>query len=110
MIWINRAAAFGSSGVSDGPSKAPFAEQIHANLISLLPSLMLKDEFSRFDTGLDPDDLHHLTRVSRLLDELLNRAPNRGFRVRLFTIDEVADAIEIRGELEALAAADAPAS
>lgn len=35
---------------------------------------------------------------------LLNRAPNRGFRVRLFTIDEVADAIEVRGELEALAA------
>lgn len=38
---------------------------------------------------------------------LLNRAPNRGFRVRLFTIDEVADAIEIRGELEALAARSA---
>ena len=35
---------------------------------------------------------------------LLNRAPNKGFRVRLFTIDEVAGAIEVRGELEALAA------
>jgi len=38
---------------------------------------------------------------------LLTRAPNRGFRVRLFTLDEVADAIEVRGELEALAARQA---
>lgn len=38
---------------------------------------------------------------------LLTRVPNRGFRVRLFTIDEVADAIEVRGELEALAARQA---
>lgn len=38
---------------------------------------------------------------------LLTRAPNRGFRVRLFTIDEVADAIEVRGELEAVAARQA---
>lgn len=35
---------------------------------------------------------------------LLVREPNRGFRVRLFTIDEVGDAIEVRGELEAMAA------
>lgn len=35
---------------------------------------------------------------------LLVREPNRGVRVRLYTIDEVADAIEVRGELEALAA------
>jgi GntR family transcriptional regulator of vanillate catabolism len=38
---------------------------------------------------------------------LLTHAPNRGFRVRAFTIDEVADAIEVRGELEALAARQA---
>ncbi|MAO91493.1 MAG: GntR family transcriptional regulator [Rhodospirillales bacterium] len=38
---------------------------------------------------------------------LLTRMPNRGFRVRLFTVDEVADAIEVRGELEALAARQA---
>ncbi|HRP94787.1 MAG TPA: GntR family transcriptional regulator [Rhodocyclaceae bacterium] len=35
---------------------------------------------------------------------LLMREPNRGFRVRSFTIDEIADAIEVRGELEAMAA------
>ncbi len=38
---------------------------------------------------------------------LLTHAPNRGFRVRLFTVDEIADAIEVRGELEALAARQA---
>lgn len=35
---------------------------------------------------------------------LLMRESGRGFRVRAFTIDEVADAIEVRGELEAMAA------
>lgn len=35
---------------------------------------------------------------------LLVREPNRGFRVRTFTVAEVADAIEVRGELEGMAA------
>lgn len=35
---------------------------------------------------------------------LLLREPNRGSRVRAFTLDEIADAIEVRGELEAMAA------
>ncbi len=34
---------------------------------------------------------------------LLTRAPNRGSRVRTFGIGEIADAIEVRGELEAMA-------
>jgi len=38
---------------------------------------------------------------------LLTHEPNRGFRVRAFSVDEVADAIEVRGELEALAARQA---
>ncbi|MSP89430.1 MAG: citramalate synthase [Alphaproteobacteria bacterium] len=46
----------------------------NANLISLIPTLMLK---MGFKTGLAPDGLKQLTHVSRLLDELLNRAPNR---------------------------------
>jgi 2-isopropylmalate synthase len=46
----------------------------NANLVSLLPSLMLK---MGFDTGVDPEDLTHLTHASRVLDERLNRAPNR---------------------------------
>ena len=50
----------------------------NANLVSLIPTLMLKDEYaSRFETGIAPDALHKITHVSRLLDELLNRAPNR---------------------------------
>jgi 2-isopropylmalate synthase len=44
----------------------------NANLISLIPSLMLK---MGFETGLPVEDLRHLTGLSHLLDERLNRAP-----------------------------------
>src|SRR3954470_20452153 len=37
-------------------------------------------------------------------DGLLVRLPRRGFRVRSFSLDEVVAAIEVRGELEAVAA------
>src|ERR1700681_2086910 len=37
-------------------------------------------------------------------DGLLVRLPRRGFRVRSFSLDEVVEAIEVRGELEAIAA------
>ncbi|GIK97611.1 MAG: citramalate synthase [Alphaproteobacteria bacterium] len=47
----------------------------NANLVSLIPSLMLKTDFT---TGLAMSDLAQLTHVSRILDERLNRAPNRG--------------------------------
>jgi 2-isopropylmalate synthase len=50
----------------------------NANLCSILATLMLKDDYaSRFDTGITADALKQLTPVSRLLDEILNRAPNR---------------------------------
>ncbi|HEX9447625.1 MAG TPA: citramalate synthase [Dongiaceae bacterium] len=46
----------------------------NANLVALIPSLMLKTDFK---VGLSEKDLAQLTHVSRLLDERLNRAPNR---------------------------------
>jgi len=50
----------------------------NANLIALIPSLMLKPWFAEHvDVGLSEQDLKHLTATSRVLDELLNRAPNR---------------------------------
>ncbi len=50
----------------------------NANLIALIPSLMLKPWFAEnVDIGLSEQDLTHLTATSRTLDELLNRAPNR---------------------------------
>jgi 2-isopropylmalate synthase len=50
----------------------------NANLVSLIPTLMLKPGYAeRFTTGISEDGLGHLTQLSRLLDELLNRAPNR---------------------------------
>ncbi len=50
----------------------------NANLCSLLPNLMLKEPYaSQFETGVAFENLKQLTHVSRLLDEILNRAPNR---------------------------------
>ncbi|MEZ5788264.1 MAG: citramalate synthase [Xanthobacteraceae bacterium] len=50
----------------------------NANLVSIIPTLKLKPEFSeRFEIGIDDDKLKSLTQVSRRLDEMLNRAPDR---------------------------------
>ncbi|MBI3452454.1 MAG: citramalate synthase [Rhodospirillales bacterium] len=46
----------------------------NANLVSIIPNLMLK---MGFRTGVSDDDLAQLTHVSRLVDERLNRAPAR---------------------------------
>ncbi|RED53925.1 citramalate synthase [Aestuariispira insulae] len=46
----------------------------NANMMSLIPSLMIK---MGFDTGISPVNLKKLTHLSRMLDERLNRAPNR---------------------------------
>lgn len=45
----------------------------NANLISIIPNLMLKMGFT---TGVTKEKLSHLTQVSHFLDERLNRAPN----------------------------------
>lgn len=47
----------------------------NANLVSIIPSLMLK---MGYETGMTTDDLGRLAQVSHALDERLNRAPNRG--------------------------------
>ena len=50
----------------------------NANLISILPTLMLKDEYAEFyEVSIDKSKLVHLTELSRLLDEILNKVPNR---------------------------------
>ncbi|MGZ5931626.1 MAG: citramalate synthase [Rhizomicrobium sp.] len=50
----------------------------NANLCSLLPNLLLKKPFaSKFETGVSHEHLARMTSVSRLLDEILNRAPDR---------------------------------
>ncbi len=50
----------------------------NANLSSLIPNLMLKEPFaSRFETGITAANLARITQISRMLDEILNRAPNR---------------------------------
>ena len=50
----------------------------NANLTSIIPTLMLKSDYAeRFETGVTPEKLRTLTHASRVLDEILNRAPNR---------------------------------
>ena len=50
----------------------------NADLVTLIPTLMLKPDFAeRFETAITQDGLVHLTHVSRTFDEMLNRAPNR---------------------------------
>ncbi len=46
----------------------------NANLISIIPSLVLK---MGYETGVTADDMTHLAHVSRLVDERLNQAPVR---------------------------------
>ena len=50
----------------------------NANLVSIIPTLKLKPDFSeRFDIGVTDAALKKITRVSHKLEEVLNRAPNR---------------------------------
>lgn len=50
----------------------------NANLTTLVPTLLLKEPYaSRFDTGIDVEALGGLTKLSRLLDDILNRVPMR---------------------------------
>src|SRR5580658_2026023 len=50
----------------------------NANLVSIIPTLKLKPEFSeKFDIGVSDVALGHVARVSHALDDLLNRASDR---------------------------------
>ena len=50
----------------------------NANLITLIPTLLLKDPYaSQFDTGVSRDALRGLVKLSRMLDDILNRVPLR---------------------------------
>ncbi|MEJ1997586.1 MAG: citramalate synthase [Maritimibacter sp.] len=50
----------------------------NANLISLIPTLLLKEPYrSQFEIGIDEAKLTTLTRVSHQLDDILNRVPLR---------------------------------
>ncbi len=50
----------------------------NANLCSLIPTLLMKADFAdRFETGVSPEALADIASVSRTLDEMLNRSPDR---------------------------------
>ncbi|PWE33128.1 citramalate synthase [Maritimibacter sp. 55A14] len=50
----------------------------NANLTTLIPTLLLKEPYaSGLETGVTPEALAGLTRISRLLDDILNRVPDK---------------------------------
>jgi 2-isopropylmalate synthase len=50
----------------------------NANLVTLIPTLLLKEPYaSLYETGIAHDKLHQLTALSRNLDDILNRVPNK---------------------------------
>ncbi|MGP9790035.1 citramalate synthase [Roseinatronobacter sp. NSM] len=50
----------------------------NASLTTLIPTLLLKPAYAdRFETGVTPDALQGLLRISRKLDDILNRVPQR---------------------------------
>ncbi len=50
----------------------------NANLTALIPTLLLKEPYaSQFEIGVDHAALGDLTRVSRMLDDVLNRVPQK---------------------------------
>jgi 2-isopropylmalate synthase len=50
----------------------------NANLTTIIPTLLLKDPYkTAFETGVKLETLQSLTRVSRQLDDILNRVPLR---------------------------------
>ncbi|WP_051356432.1 citramalate synthase [Azorhizobium doebereinerae] len=50
----------------------------NANLCSLIPTLLLKGDYAaRFETGVSTEALAEIGHVSRTLDEMLNRSPDR---------------------------------
>ncbi|SLN43127.1 2-isopropylmalate synthase [Falsiruegeria litorea R37] len=50
----------------------------NANLTALIPTLLLKEPYaSRFETGVSLEALADLTRISRMLDDILNRVPSK---------------------------------
>jgi len=50
----------------------------NANLMSLIPTFCLKKDFyEKFEINIEENNIKNLTQCSRLLDEILNRKPNK---------------------------------
>ena len=50
----------------------------NANLMSLIPTFFFKKDFSdNYEISIKPENIKNLTQCSRLLDEILNRKPNK---------------------------------
>lgn len=87
------------------PASDRLVEELRADILAgrfPVDERIAEDAIAR-NRGLSRTPVRHALRALEL-EGLLHRQPRRGYRVRSYTIDEVADAIEVRGELEAMAA------
>ena len=59
----------------------------NANLMSIIPTFHLKKELSdKFEISIKEKNIKHITQCSRLLDEILNRKPNKHLPLSLIHI------------------------
>lgn len=95
--WVRRPPA--------APASDRLVEELRADILAgrfPVEGRIAEDAIAR-NLGLSRTPIRHALRALEL-EGLLHRQPRRGYRVRSYTIEEVADAIEVRGELEAMAA------
>jgi GntR family transcriptional regulator, vanillate catabolism transcriptional regulator len=90
---------------ADAPASDRLVDDLRRDILSgaFPPESRLIEETLARERGLSRTPVRHALRALEL-EGLLHRLPRRGYRVRSFTIDEINDAIEVRGELEAMAA------
>jgi GntR family transcriptional regulator of vanillate catabolism len=94
-----------ANGTLDAPTGDRLVSDLRQAILSgafAQESRVVEETIAR-ERGLSRTPVRHALRALEL-EGLLSREPRRGYRVRSFTIDEVADAIEVRAEVEAMAA------
>lgn len=87
------------------PTSDKLVEGLRADILAgrFPPDQRIAEDSVARARGVSRTPVRHALRALEQ-EGLVHRFPRRGYRVRSFSIDEIADAIEVRGELEAMAA------
>jgi len=94
----------GDDQVSD-PTSDRLVALVRADILAgrFAQDSRVAEEVIANERGVSRTPVRHALRALEQ-EGLLRRLPRRGYRVRSYTMGEIADAIEVRGELEAMAA------
>ena len=92
------------SQISD-PASDRLVASLRADILAgrFVQESRVAEEAIARERGVSRTPVRHALRALEQ-EGLLHRLPRRGYRVRSYTMTEIADAIEVRGELEAMAA------